>query len=407
MTGIRNCVHSSPARRDLCPRLSGLCSLLIVLMSGVLVADEPSAETRESRLRQQVAQLLETLEGSDWIPLIMADLELSTDLTEESQSCCRRILQALAVADDAAAQEHVHAVFENEPERRGMAAEAVAMAAMTRPGSLRNWRLLVRSLNVVRQSEAAAVLKALQRYRQRANKGHWVRRVILTGLSLPEGDQRLACELLQHWTGQPIRPSAAWSLPQYQEWFAKEHPDLPPAVRPQDPPGAVWTMQSLESLFSGLHLTSEQGVQGPMIFEKAGCAKCHRRGDPGGTAGPDLTSLGWRRQRAEVLESLLYPSQELHEEYPTVIVVLKDGTALTGLLQRAPDAGLQVFSSAGEVRTFQQSDVEAIRGHAVSSMPAGTLDRLTADEVRTLVAWLTSVDGIPRPHQEDEGQEEE
>lgn len=95
MTGIRNCVHSSPARRDLCPRLSGLCSLLIVLMSGVLVADEPSAETRESRLRQQVAQLLETLEGSDWIPLIMADLELSTDLTEESQSCCRRILQAL------------------------------------------------------------------------------------------------------------------------------------------------------------------------------------------------------------------------------------------------------------------------------------------------------------------------
>lgn len=90
-----------------------------------------------------------------------------------------------------------------------------------------------------------------------------------------------------------------------------------------------------------------------------------------------------------------------------MIVVLKDGTALTGLLQRAPDAGLQVFSSAGEVRTFQQTDVEAIRGHAVSSMPAGTLDRLTADEVRTLVAWLTSVDGIPRPHQEDEGQEEE
>lgn len=65
-----------------------------------------------------------------------------------------------------------------------------------------------------------------------------------------------------------MRPSAAWSLPQYQEWFAKEHPDLPPAVRPQDPPGAVWTMQSLESLFSGLHLTSEQGVQGPMILRR-------------------------------------------------------------------------------------------------------------------------------------------
>ncbi|MEY4187998.1 MAG: hypothetical protein RIT02_3032 [Planctomycetota bacterium] len=407
MSEIRNCQPGLITRRPGFILPLGFSGLLVVLISGLLVADEPSAETREGRLRQQVAQLLETVEGSDWIPLIMADLELSTDLTEESQSCCRRILRSLAVADDTAAQEHVHSVFENEPERRGMAAEAVAMAAMTRPGGLRNWRLLVRSLNVVRQSEAVAVLRALQRYRQRANKGHWVRRVILTGLSLPEGDRQLACELLQHWTGQPQRPAPAWSLAQYQEWFGQEHPDLPPAVLPQDTAGAVWTWQSLEALFTGMHLTAEQGVQGPMIFEKAGCAKCHRRGGLGGTAGPDLTSLGWRRQRAEVLESLLYPSQELHEEYPTVIVALQDGTSVTGLLQRAPDEGLQVFSSAGEVRSFQQSEVVAIRGHAVSAMPAGTLDRLTADEVRALVAWLTSVDGIPRPHQEDEGQEEE
>jgi len=162
--------------------LSVLRVLFVFWVASTVIADEPSDETRESRLRQQVGQLLETTEGSDWIPLIMADLELSTDLTPESQDCCRRILRALAAADDEAAQQHVHAVFENEPERRGMAAEAVALAAQTRPGSLKNWRLLVRSLNVVRESEAVAVLRALQRYRQRANKGHWVRRVILTGL---------------------------------------------------------------------------------------------------------------------------------------------------------------------------------------------------------------------------------
>ncbi|MFM7865542.1 MAG: hypothetical protein ACKPHU_15105, partial [Planctomycetaceae bacterium] len=175
-----------PGITSLLPRVSW--AMFVFLAASAVFADEPSGETREARLRQQVGQLLETAEGSDWIPLIMADLELSTDLTPESQDCCRRILRALAAADDEAAQQHVHAVFENEPERRGMAAEAVAMAAQSRPGSLRNWRLLVRSLNVVRHGEAVAVLHALQRYRQRANKGHWVRRVILTGLRLAETD---------------------------------------------------------------------------------------------------------------------------------------------------------------------------------------------------------------------------
>jgi len=154
-------------------------------------------------------------------------------------------------------------------------------------------------------------------------------------------------------------------------------------------------------------MTAGGSADGRAIFEKAGCAKCHRRGDPRGTASPDLTSLGWRRQRAEVLESLLYLSQELHEEYPTVLVVLRDGTTTAGLLQRSPDGGSQLFSSAAEVRVIPQSEIEAIRSHSVSSMPAGTLDRLTADEIRSLVAWLTSVDGVPRPHQEDEGREKE
>lgn len=398
--------HSSPVVLRSC-QVVLLQLLLAALTAGDLAADEVPADSREARLRQQVAELLETTEGSDWIPLIMADLELSTDLSPESQSCCRRILQALAAADDEAAQQHVHTVFENEPERRGMAAAAIASAALTRPGNLRNWRLLVRSLNVVRDTEAVAVLQALQRYRQRANKGHWVRRAILVGLTLPESDRVMAARLLQHWTAQPARPAEPWDLTQYQQWFSREYPDQPPATLPQDAAGAVWTAQSLQGLFAGVHLTSEQSAQGPAVFEKAGCVKCHRRSALGATAGPDLTSLGWRRQRAEVLESLLYPSQELHEEYPTVIVALRDGTTAVGLLQRSADGGMQVFNAAAEIRKFQQSEIESVRSHTVSAMPAGTLDRLTAEEIRSLVAWLTSVDGIPQPHQDDDGQEEE
>jgi hypothetical protein len=35
-------------------------------------------------------------------------------------------------------------------------------------------------------------------------------------------------------------------------------------------------------------------------------------------------------------------------------------------------------------------------------MPEGTLEQLTREEILSLVAYLTSVDGIPRPHSDEE-----
>jgi hypothetical protein len=215
--------------------------MFVFLAASAVFADEPSGETREARLRQQVGQLLETAEGSDWIPLIMADLELSTDLTPESQDCCRRILRRWQRQMMRRRSSMCTRCLKMSRSAGGWPLRLSRWPQQSRPGSLRNWRLLVRSLNVVRHGEAVAVLHALQRYRQRANKGHWVRRVILTGLRLAETDRQAACDLLQHWTGQPERPAAAWTLSEYQQWFAAEHQDLPPAVLPEDPAGAVWT----------------------------------------------------------------------------------------------------------------------------------------------------------------------
>ncbi len=361
-------------------------------------AQDVSVDERQQKLLRDAETLLLTEPEPDWVRLILTDLELSTELNAASQDMCRRILRALATSGDETALEHVRSVFENEPERRGMAAGALGQAALLHPESLGDWQLMVRSLTVVEGADAVSVLQGLKRFRLRANKGTWVRQVILTGLQLPEAERLWASQLLQHWTSVPARSAEPWTLQQYQVWFQQEYPEAPSAELPVDRPDRRWTYSKLAPAVHDLPADESVLRLGAKVFETAGCARCHRRGTVGAANGPDLTTLGWRRQKAEILRSLLYASYELDEEYPTVTVVLKNGTTHSGLLQQAGDKRLRVFTAGAEVFEVGHDEVEAVRNQAVSAMPEGTLEPLSLEQIQALMAWLTSVDGVPKPH---------
>lgn len=369
-------------------------------------AGPAGAEERDAMLRKEAAELLSQNDPAQQIRLIMIDLELSTDTTAESQKICRDILKLLALSGSETGLAHVRSVFENDPERRAMAAWALSQSTAVHPSDLQDWRFMVRSLDVVAGDDAVSVMKSLLRFRPRANKDHWIRRVILIGTRLREDDQVHAASLLKHWTGLP-RGKATWTLTQYQDWFRKEHAESPDPTWPPDPAGAVWTHDKLAPVVHSFHQSSELAKAGATVFEKAGCIKCHKRGSVGSPAGPDLTTLGWRKQREEVLMDLLYPSHDLHEEYPTVSVALKDGRVFSGLLQPGADGTLAIVNAKAERTEFPKSEVESMTPQRVSNMPSGTLDALTPDEIQGLFAFLTSVDGIPKPHTEPNGDTEE
>ena len=383
------------------------CSIFFAVCLAVLRCTTACAaagdETRDQQLRDEASALMASQpDAATCVRLIMIDLELSNDPSPASRQTCRSILRTLALAKDDNALQHVRSVFENEPERRSMAAYAISQAALQQPAELHDWRLMVRSLTVVRGDDAVSVLRALKRYRIRANKSQWVRQVILSGLRLPPDQQQPALALLQHWTAKPPAGSAPWTLDEYQKWFTQEYPDSAPPTLPVDQPGRKWTMATLLPDVLNQHSTPQLIRDGAAVYDKAGCRKCHQRSSPGPAPGPDLTSLGWRRQREEILQSLLYPSQELHEEYPVVTVQLTDGAQFSGLLQAAANEQLAIISSTGERREFPRKDVELIRNQPLSNMPEGTLESLSREEILSLMAYLTSVDGVPRPHSDEE-----
>lgn len=378
-----------------------LLCLGLLLSCGISGGQQTGSDDREQLLRVEAERLLADEQDPQWIRLIMIDLELSTDFSEASQATCRTILRSLAFSGDETSLEHVVSVFENEPERRGMAAWALSQSSLQHPADLRHWQLMVRSLPVVEGQDAISVMQALKRFRLRANKAQWVRQVILKGLRLPESEQVHAVLLLQHWTAVPAKSAGLWTVSQYQEWFQQEYPDSAPAILPVDLPNRRWSMPNLMPGIHDIHPDEAMLKEGAGIFESAGCVKCHRRGATGTANGPDLTTLGWRRQKSEILKSLLYPSHDLNEDYPAVTVALKDGTTISGLLQAAAGDRLSIFTTAAEKKEFAASEMDTIRRQPISAMPEGTLELLSLEQIQSLIVWLTSVDGIPKPHNMD------
>lgn len=366
-------------------------------------AAQPYDEIAPTALQSEVRQLISgELDEPAIRRLVEIDGQWAASSNPVNAELQQQLLIAIAASQDETALEHVRSVFENSPERRGPAARALAASTNARPTEFQDWRYMVRSLTVVQGDEAVDVMKALLRFRTRANKAQWVRQVILIGLQLPPEQQSTATSLLQHWTGVPRSKSNSdeWTLEMYQEWFTKEYPNEPPATPPVDLPNHKWTWASLENHLQSFVSTESMVQQGAAVYQKANCQKCHRRGNVGEAFGPDLTTLGWRRQRREILLATLYPSHELNEEYPTITVVLENGKILTGMLSKGSAEMLAVISSNGVREEFPRADVEEIVNQKSSNMPDGLLEPLTAEEIMSLIAYLSSVEGIPRPHTE-------
>ena len=124
------------------------------------------------------------------------------------------------------------------------------------------------------------------------------------------------------------------------------------------------------------------------MFEKAQCAKCHRFGRQGENLGPDLTSLAKRFMKKEVLESILYPSHVISDQYAAKAVVTKNGQTYTGLVLAGAAGEKVVLQVNGEKKAIKESQIEQIVPSPKSSMPDNLLDPLTLEEISDLFAYL-------------------
>ncbi len=123
-----------------------------------------------------------------------------------------------------------------------------------------------------------------------------------------------------------------------------------------------------------------------------GCVKCHAAGGKGDSdLGPDLTGLAAKYDRAEVIRSILEPSNRIATGYQPVLVATDDGRVLAGLVREESASELVLADAEAQIVRVVKDQIEERRLGQVSIMPEGLVDSLSPQEFADLVAYLMSL----------------
>ncbi|HUE15812.1 MAG TPA: PVC-type heme-binding CxxCH protein [Planctomycetaceae bacterium] len=128
--------------------------------------------------------------------------------------------------------------------------------------------------------------------------------------------------------------------------------------------------------------------KGKQLFANS-CAKCHVLFGEGGRIGPDLTTFK-RDDWLNMLINVVNPSAEIREGFEQVMVVTRDGRAVSGLRFDQDQQVLVLRGVDGQNITVARRDIEETIPQPKSLMPEGLLNGLQDQEIRDLFAYLRS-----------------
>lgn len=298
------------------------------------------------------------------------------------------VVAVLARSGDAESMAYLREIWRRDPERRPVAAMGLAQ----QPDG-ENWDYLVRSLAVIDGPSAVEVLGKLTTVDTAPEEAEFYRQVILRGLSLKENGAIAAIALLEHWAETPVSKTGdTWdvALASWQKWFHEKYPSLPEAKLPEVSEDSKWKFEELlEFLTTGDGLTGGNATKGAMAFTKSQCVKCHRFGDRGERMGPDLSAVSKRFTRKEILESILFPSHVISDQFASKTVITTKGRQYTGIVTNGPDGEKIILQANGDKIAIRENDIDDIVPNKTSAMPAGLLNALTQEEIADLFAYLS------------------
>jgi putative membrane-bound dehydrogenase-like protein len=211
-------------------------------------------------------------------------------------------------------------------------------------------------------------------------------------LLVDDPDEQVAEEALRALTGLSVSEAQRQQLQQKVErrpalqplWQRLVDPSRIAKNRPAPTDTTAW-LKLLEG-------TSRRDV-GRRVFESprlAGCYRCHLVEGRGNSVGPDLSLIG-RTERTWILESLLQPSAVVAPRYQAWRITTTDERSRLGILVGTHYDEAEYVDEQGRHFRVRTSDVVDLRAVPQSLMPDQLLNTLTDQEIRDLLAYLTSL----------------
>ncbi|MBS0263502.1 MAG: CehA/McbA family metallohydrolase [Planctomycetes bacterium] len=140
-------------------------------------------------------------------------------------------------------------------------------------------------------------------------------------------------------------------------------------------------------------LKGGDAARGKRVFESqtAGCQKCHPFAGEARKAGPELTYIGDKLSRDQLIQAVLEPSATVHPDFGTVVVTTHDGKVHAGVLIQRTAESLQFYDAEGKPQQIPLAQIEQEKRVAESLMPAGIHKQVPPDQFADLIAYLGSL----------------
>lgn len=128
-----------------------------------------------------------------------------------------------------------------------------------------------------------------------------------------------------------------------------------------------------------------------LFLSKGNCNACHIVNGAGTGIGPDLSTIGGRRNAIYLRESLIDPGKSLPEGFLVVSMILKDGKKIRGVRVNEDSFTIQIHDASRRLHSYRKDELKELRKEfGVSTMP-GYRDILTDSELDDLVAYLAGL----------------
>ena len=167
--------------------------------------------------------------------------------------------------------------------------------------------------------------------------------------------------------------------------------DLSSLPQPEGP-GENW-MQGKVKRFLGDHLQEapRNYERGKSMYAAALCEACHAMNGIGGNIGPDLSQIGTRFSRNDIVEAIISPSDAIADQYGATVFTLNDGGTIVGRVVAQDEMSVTLNQNPFDLSqtiTIDKATIKSEEASPASIMPAGLINRLNQEEVMDLVAYL-------------------
>jgi len=161
-----------------------------------------------------------------------------------------------------------------------------------------------------------------------------------------------------------------------------------PAQRTTGAPSHTWTVAELSS--NGAGDAAPDHVRGAQLFQEAMCIQCHRINGQGGANGPDLTGVGSRFARIDLLRAILEPNATVSDQWRDTAITLKDGSMVIGRVVGSDAEAMTVSTNplGPDRERVLRADIAQSEQITTSSMPQGMLNSHTRQEIIDLLGYL-------------------